>query len=787
MPRRNLLMFSRFSSNTPIYLDYQTTAPLDDRVRIAMAQYTDGNPASEHVLGRRAAYALDMARLRIARLIGAQAGSAIVFTSGAAENLELAMSYGAKFLPGERDHVITSVAEHGLAPNACGQASIRGFRTTAVPLDRNGRISPDDIADAVNDRSFLVALGRAQADIGTVQDIAAICRTAHRHKLLMYVDISRGVGHLSFNAAQAQADLVSLEAHRMCGPKGVGALYISRRLVDGGFGGHALRLAPVVPDVPGIVGCGVAADILYQEGPEETRRIADLTERLCKKLMATGVAFTIYGATDPCVPGYLNLRVHDLDNEGRNTLQESIALAYGSAHRCSARCSSVVLDAIGVPKSEAESTLSIGVGRFTEESHIDAAAEYIAAAVAASLERRDSLHAEVRSVVDCEGTEVTIAGTGYSQFCAMSNTEHFLRDLGEYTLDSIVALGRPKRINVVVPSYSSNHRLGSTLVSLLSQHVSFPTEILVVVNEPPDAGQAIREANDETEAWLRAVLDGRDEVPDRFSSCDGEVRAAVDRTRGKIELHVVRHVMTGGIPVVYQTALSSFIKRARNDIDALGGDRARRLRELDELCDRSMLMFCDDDIDMCSHDALEQAYHDAVVYGCIVLGRWRGVHRATDVSRVKDCSIRLMECFLDVKYDLGVNALPPKGLLLRHILEGGGVKLDSGFGDQLYFAQLASRRGQHLMDVTSSIEEADYASNGRMLRDLRLYLEGQDNAALKIFHNLLSMADTTTSNQQDKRYSQDDIRQLIAVIESRDLTVITEYLDRFVPGKGQLS
>ncbi len=768
----------RLSPERTIYVDHQTTAPLDPRVRAAMARYVDwdcGIPTSSHVLGRSAAYALDVARQRIARLIGAEPGSRIVFTSGRRASLELALAHSATFAAGERDHVIAGAVAWVLAPERCNPFAARGLVVTSIPADDTGRIAARTVLAAVTERSFLLSMPLAHDELGTVQDIAELARAAHASELLLHVDASRGVGYVPFDVAEMSVDLVSLDAHRLYGPKGIGALYVSRRLVDAGWGTDALWSVSETENVPAIVGFGAAAEILIREANHEATRIIALGERLERTLRETGAVVKILGAAAPRVPGYLDLCVPRLDDVALADLLGVIALGHRTMH----------LDDVpdDSSTSRAMTALRIGLGRLTSTEDIDAVAELIVRATRDTARRQNAAPGDVAVVVNCEGKAVACSSQGYTQFCNITNTARFLGDLGDYAHDALSTLGCPARVSIVIPSYASKHQLGQTLVSLLNQEVSFPGEIVVLINEPPDAEPAVRAANDATEVWLNNVNAGVHEAPERFSVCDRDVRAALDSAGCRFRIHAVRVIVKGGIPVVYQTALSSLMRRARTFSESLGNDRARRLRALDELCDRTLILFCDDDIVVQHRDALERAYYDAVVSDCVVLGRWRGLENAVGTEPVQRVALRLMSCFIDIKYDHDLNALPPKGLLLRHALEAGGVTLNDGFGDQLYFAKLASSRRHHMMDVTTSIEEADYASNGRMLRDLRMYLGGEDNRALTIFHNLLRMS---SSRAQSGRYDADDIERLIAVVESRDPARIEQYLDALESKTGGL-
>jgi len=273
----------------PIYLDNQATTRVDPRVLDAMLPYfcgTYGNAASrQHVFGQRAEEAVARAREQVAGLIGAEARS-VVFTSGATESNNLALKGAAAAYRQRGDHLISVATEHNAVLDPLRRLERDGFRVTILPVDRYGRVSPEQVAAAITDRTVLVSVMAANNEIGTLQPIREIGRLCKRRGVLFHTDAAQAAGKVPLDVDEMSVDLLSLSAHKMYGPKGVGALYVRRRephvrlepMMDGG--GHERGLRSGTLPVPLIVGIGAACDLCRQEMVEEAERLRGLRERL---------------------------------------------------------------------------------------------------------------------------------------------------------------------------------------------------------------------------------------------------------------------------------------------------------------------------------------------------------------------------------------------------------------------------------------------------------------------------------------------------------------------------
>src|SRR5215475_7216657 len=273
----------------PIYMDYHATTPCDPRVFEAMSPYfTDlfGNAASRnHSFGWEAEEAVETSRKQAAELIGASSKE-IVFTSGATESDNLAIKGVADMYFEKGDHIITVVTEHKAVLDTCKKLEKRGFRVTYLPVDKDGLISPDDVKNAITDKTILVSIMHANNEIGVLQPIAEIGKVCKERGVLFHTDATQSVGKVPFNVNDLNVDLVSVSAHKMYGPKGIGALYVRRRnprvmlvpMVDGG--GHERGMRSGTLNVTGIVGLGKAAEISKLDMETDSQRILTLRERL---------------------------------------------------------------------------------------------------------------------------------------------------------------------------------------------------------------------------------------------------------------------------------------------------------------------------------------------------------------------------------------------------------------------------------------------------------------------------------------------------------------------------
>jgi len=273
----------------PIYLDYHATTPMDERVLEAMLPYFRehfGNAASRnHAFGWVAEEAVEKARKQIASLINANAKE-IVFTSGATESNNLAIKGVAEMYAEKGNHIITAATEHKAVLDTCKRLEKRGYRVTYLPVRPDGLIDLDQLRDSITDKTILVSIMYGNNEIGTVQDIPTIGRICHEKGVLFHTDATQAVGKIPVDVIADNIDLLSCTAHKMYGPKGVGALYVRRKnprvqltaQMDGG--GHERGMRSGTLNVPGIVGFGKAAELCQQLMPEEMPRIRAMRDRL---------------------------------------------------------------------------------------------------------------------------------------------------------------------------------------------------------------------------------------------------------------------------------------------------------------------------------------------------------------------------------------------------------------------------------------------------------------------------------------------------------------------------
>src|SRR5690242_9273276 len=279
----------------PIYMDYHATTPVDPRVVEAMVPYFTehfGNAASRnHPFGWEAEEAVEKARKQVADLIGAHPKE-IVFTSGATESDNLAIKGAAEMYREKGNHIVTCVTEHKAVIDTCKRLEKEGYRVTYLPVQKSGLISLDDLRAAISDRTVLITIMTANNEIGVIQPIAEIGAIAKEKGILFHTDAVQAAGKIPFNVNDLKVDMASLSAHKMYGPKGVGALYVRRRnprvhlapMLDGG--GHERGMRSGTLNVPAIVGFGKAAELCGQEMAAESRRLRALRDRLSEKLRA---------------------------------------------------------------------------------------------------------------------------------------------------------------------------------------------------------------------------------------------------------------------------------------------------------------------------------------------------------------------------------------------------------------------------------------------------------------------------------------------------------------------
>ena len=365
----------------PIFMDYHSTTPVDPRVLEEMLPFftsTFGNAASRsHVFGWQAEEAVEYARERVAKLINAQSEKEIVFTSGATESDNLAIKGVAEFYKDKGNHIITTVVEHKAVLDTCKRLEKEGFTVTYLAVGKDGRVDPADVATAIIDKTILVSVMLANNEVGAVQPIEEIGKITREKGVLLHSDAVQGIGKVEFDVQKMNVDLASLTAHKMYGPKGVGALYVRRskprvRVVaqmDGG--GHERGMRSGTLNVPGIVGFGKAAEIMRLEGKAESVRLLALRERLRTYLEKNLDEVYVNGSLEHRLPGNLNISFNFVEGEGLMMAIKDVAVSSGSACTSASLEPSYVLRAMGLGDELAHSSIRFGLGRFNTEEEVD--------------------------------------------------------------------------------------------------------------------------------------------------------------------------------------------------------------------------------------------------------------------------------------------------------------------------------------------------------------------------------------------------------------------------------
>ena len=370
-----------------IYLDHHATTPVDARVLEAMLPFFTekfGNAASkQHRFGWDASDAVERARKQVAALIGAGSKD-VVFTSGATEANNLAIkgaaraTEGTESSEGRRDHIVTISTEHKAVLDPIASLGRDGWRVTVVPVGRDGLVDVADVAAAISERTALVSVMAANNEIGVLQPIKELAGAAHAKGAWFHTDAVQAAGKVPFDVEELDVDLASISAHKVYGPKGVGALYVRRRgrnvsiasQIDGG--GHERGMRSGTLNVPGIVGFGRAAEIAREEMASESARVGALRDRLLERLQATTDGMTVNGMMDARLPGNLNVSFDGIDGEALLLSLDDIAVSSGAA--CTQAEPSHVLMALGHSKDRALASLRFGIGRGTTADEVDYAA-----------------------------------------------------------------------------------------------------------------------------------------------------------------------------------------------------------------------------------------------------------------------------------------------------------------------------------------------------------------------------------------------------------------------------
>jgi cysteine desulfurase len=373
-------------SPSEVYLDYAATTPVAAEVAAAMTECLGrdgvfGNPSSAHRFGRAAAHRVEAAREQVARRIGAVADT-IVFTSGATEADNLALR-GVMYAHGERgSHLVTVRTEHKAVLDTAAALERRGFRVSYLDCDAEGLVDPDDLAAAITDATVLVSVMHVNNETGVVQDVRALGEVCRSRGVLFHVDAAQSVGKLAVDAASWPVDLMSLTAHKVYGPKGVGALYARAgvALAPIAFGGEQERgLRPGTLATHQVVGMGKAYELA--DPAAEAPQLATLKDRLWHGLAAID-GTRRNGHAQRCAPHVLNVAFPGVSGESLRLVIEEIAVSAGSACNAETPESSHVLTAMGLSDALAESSLRFSLGRYTTPAEIDYVAGRVAEAVA---------------------------------------------------------------------------------------------------------------------------------------------------------------------------------------------------------------------------------------------------------------------------------------------------------------------------------------------------------------------------------------------------------------------
>jgi cysteine desulfurase len=368
----------------PIYMDNHATTPVDPRVLEAMLPYfTDkfGNAASRnHPFGWAAEEAVETARAQIAKLIGASPKE-IIFTSGATESDNLAIKGVAEMYREKGNHIITSVTEHKAVLDTCKRLEKYGYRVTYLPVMKDGLIDLDDLKRSIDDKTILVTIMAANNEIGVLQPVEEIGKICRERGVIFHTDAVQMIGKVPFDVNKMNVDVASITAHKIYGPKGVGALYVRRKnprvqlsaIIDGG--GHERGMRSGTLNVPGIVGLGKACEICMEEMESESKRLSALRDRLKDRIMSRLDETYINGSMEHRLPHNLNISFAYVEGESLLMGINDVAVSSGSACTSATLEPSYVLKALGTGDDLAHSSIRFGLGRFNSEAEVDYVAD----------------------------------------------------------------------------------------------------------------------------------------------------------------------------------------------------------------------------------------------------------------------------------------------------------------------------------------------------------------------------------------------------------------------------
>lgn len=371
---------------SPVYLDYLATTPVDPRVAEVMAKHLGmdgvfGNPASRsHVYGWRAEQAVEQGRRQVADLLGADPRE-IVFTSGATEADNLAIKGVAEFHQARGRHIVTTAIEHKAVLDSCAWLETRGFEVTYVAPDAQGLIQPEAIAQSLRPDTILASVMHVNNELGTINDIAAIGEITREAGVLLHVDAAQSVGKLPLSLRDLPVDLLSVSGHKFYGPKGIGVLWVCRQpraqlAAQMHGGGHERGMRSGTLPTHQIAGLGAAAAIAAEEMSRDSEHLASLRQRFLAAIAGLeGLHFN--GHAEQRLPGVVNLSVEGVDGESLLAALAELAVSSGSACNSESLEPSHVLRAIGVSDALAHSALRVSFGRFTRPDEVDRAAAHL--------------------------------------------------------------------------------------------------------------------------------------------------------------------------------------------------------------------------------------------------------------------------------------------------------------------------------------------------------------------------------------------------------------------------
>lgn len=367
----------------PIYLDNHATTSADPRVVEAMLPYfteTFGNASSvDHIFGITAKEAVSKAREQVAALIGARSSEEIIFTSGATESDNIALFGAAEKYADKGDHIITSVTEHRAVLDAAERLARTGTKVTFLPVDKYGRVDPEDVRKALTQKTVLISIMMANNEIGTIANVEEIGRIAHEHGVIFHTDAAQAVGHIPVNVQKMNIDALSISAHKLYAPKGTGALYVRRSMPRVKFapviygGGHEHGLRSGTLNVPGIVALGKACEIASKEMKKEEKRFRGWTTWMLRHLQEELDGVELNGHPDERLPHNLNVSIAGVESKSLIIGLKDIALSAGSA--CTSEKAqtepSYVIKALGFGEDRAHHAIRIGLGRQNTQEEIE--------------------------------------------------------------------------------------------------------------------------------------------------------------------------------------------------------------------------------------------------------------------------------------------------------------------------------------------------------------------------------------------------------------------------------